>query len=63
MRAVTHTAAWMSFTERAVGSLEPGKLADLAVLDRDYLGCPEQDIRKIKVLLPMIGGKVVLEQN
>jgi predicted amidohydrolase YtcJ len=63
LRAITHTAAWMSFSERAVGSLEAGKLADLAVLDRDYLGCPEQDIRKIRVLLTMVGGKVVLEQN
>ena len=63
LRAITHAAAWMSFSERAVGSLEAGKLADLAVLDRDYLGCPEEDIRKIKVLLTMVGGKVVLEQN
>jgi predicted amidohydrolase YtcJ len=50
LRAITHTAAWMSFSEQAVGSIEPGKLADLAVIDRDYLGCPEQEIRKIRVL-------------
>lgn len=48
LRAVTRTAAWMSFSEEAIGSIEPGKLADLAVIDRDYLGCPEEDIRKIK---------------
>jgi predicted amidohydrolase YtcJ len=59
LRAITHTAAWMSFSEQAIGSIEPGKFADLAVIDRDYLGCPEEDIRKIKVLLTMVGGKIV----
>jgi len=53
----------MSFSEEAIGSIEPGKLADLAVIVRDYLGCPEEDIRKIKVLLTMVGGKVVSAQN
>ena len=59
LRAITHTPAWMSFSEQAIGSIEPGKFADLAVIDRDYLSCPEEDIRKIKVLLTMVGGKIV----
>jgi predicted amidohydrolase YtcJ len=44
-------------------SADCADFADLAVIDRDYLGCPEEDIRKIKALLTMVGGKVVSEQN
>ena len=51
----------MNFNEKTVGSLEPGKLADLVVLDRDYLTCPEDEIRQIKVLRTMVGGKTVYE--
>ena len=42
-----------------MGSLETGKLADLIVLDRDYLTIPVDDILKIRVLMTMLGGKVV----
>ena len=48
--------------EDRIGSLEPGKLADLAVLDRDYLTCPEEEIRAIKVMITMLDGKVVYER-
>lgn len=42
-----------------LGSLERGKLADLIVLDKDYMTIPEKEIGKIKVLLTMVGGKIV----
>ena len=42
-----------------LGSIEPGKWADLAVLDRDYLTVPVDDIPKIRVMMTMVGGKVV----
>ncbi len=45
--------------EDKIGSIEPGKLADLAVLDKDILTCPVDDIKKTKVLTTMINGKVV----
>ncbi|NOY00365.1 MAG: amidohydrolase, partial [Verrucomicrobia bacterium] len=48
LRTVTLNPAFLSFDEKVKGSLEVGKLADLVVLDRDYLECPEDDIRKIK---------------
>lgn len=63
LRAVTRTAAYVSFSEQATGSLEPGKAADLAVLDRDYLSCPEAEIRQIGVVLTMVGGEVVFERK
>jgi predicted amidohydrolase YtcJ len=42
-----------------LGSLERGKFADLLILDNDYFSVPERDIRKIKSLLTMVGGKTV----
>ncbi|MBM3890138.1 MAG: amidohydrolase family protein, partial [Verrucomicrobia bacterium] len=62
LRAVTLWAAWLSFDEDKLGSLEPGKLADLVVIDRDYLACAEADIREIKVLRTVVGGKTVFQR-
>ena len=59
LRSMSTTAAYVNFWEKEVGSLEPGKLADLVVIDRDYLECPEEEIRQIKVLTTIVGGKVV----
>ncbi|MCX6899962.1 MAG: amidohydrolase [Verrucomicrobia bacterium] len=59
LRAVTLWPAWLSFDEDKLGSLEPGKLADLVVIDRDYLACPVKELREIKVLRTMVGGKTV----
>ena len=62
LRCVTTSAAYLSFDEDKKGSLEVGKLADLAVLDRNYLTCAESDILTSKVLLTMIDGKIVYQQ-
>jgi predicted amidohydrolase YtcJ len=43
------------------GSLEPGKLADMAVLDTDLLTCAEEQIAKTTVLRTYVGGKLVYE--
>lgn len=55
----TINGAWMSFDEADRGSLEPNKLADLAVLDRDYMTIPVEDVGNIQSLLTVVGGKVV----
>ena len=52
-------AAYFQFEEKEKGSLEVGKLADLVVLDRDYLTCPEDEIRKIEPVTTFVDGKVV----
>jgi predicted amidohydrolase YtcJ len=59
LKSMTTWGAYYLLREQAMGSLEPGKLADLIVLDRDYLTVPVDDIPKIRVLLTMVGGKIV----
>ena len=57
--AHTRSNAEILFKEKKLGSLEPGKFADLLVLDRDYLSVPADDIRKLSPVITMLGGKVV----
>jgi predicted amidohydrolase YtcJ len=45
-----------------LGSLEEGKYADLLVIDRDYFTVPEQDILKVRPLMTMVGGRMVVLQ-
>ncbi len=59
LRAYTIGSAWFSFDENKRGSLEPGKLADLAVLTKDYMTVPVAEIGGIESLLTMVGGKIV----
>jgi len=58
LRLATAANKWFIW-EDDLGSIEVGNHADLAVLDRDVLTVPEDDIRKTKSLLTIIGGKVV----
>ena len=45
--------------EEKIGSVERGKLADLAVLDRDYFTVPDTDIKKIRSVFTIVDGKIV----
>ncbi|MCC7346759.1 MAG: amidohydrolase [Variibacter sp.] len=59
LRLYTQGSAWFSHDERRRGTLAPGMLADLAVLDADYMSVPTGEIGRIQSLLTMVGGKVV----
>lgn len=59
LRLYTQGSAWFAFDEGARGTLETGRLADLAVLDRDYLTVPLADMGATRSLLTMVGGRVV----
>ena len=59
LRAFTMGGAYYTFEENQRGSLEPGKLADLAVLSGDLLDIPEDRIPDLHSLLTMVGGRVV----
>jgi predicted amidohydrolase YtcJ len=59
LRCATVNGAYLTFDEDRKGSLEPGKLADLAVLSADPLTVPESAIRDITADMTMVGGKIV----
>jgi predicted amidohydrolase YtcJ len=59
LRFYTQGSAWFSKDENRRGSLEPGKFADLAVLTKDYLTVPVDQVGGIESLLTMVGGKIV----
>lgn len=59
LRLYTIGSAWFTFDEGRKGSIEVGKLADLAVLNADYLTVPEDQIRSLQSLLTVVGGRVV----
>jgi predicted amidohydrolase YtcJ len=50
-------AAYFQFEEKDKGSLEIAKLADMVVIDRDYLTCAEDSIKDIEPVMRFIGGK------
>jgi len=62
LRTLTTWAAWLSFDEDKLGSIEPGKLADFVVLDRDYLSCPTEQIKEIRPKLTVLNGKTVFSK-
>lgn len=63
LRSFTIWAAYGEFNEDIKGSLEVGKLADLVVLDRDIMTCPEEDIKDTQALMTVSGGEVVFTRD
>jgi predicted amidohydrolase YtcJ len=61
--AYTRHNAFFVFQEDNLGAIQPGKLADLVVLDRDYLTVPADQIKDIKPVLTMVGGRIVYDVN
>jgi urease alpha subunit len=59
LRLYTVGSAWFSSEEEEKGSIEEGKLADLAVLSADYFSVAEEQIKRIESVLTMVDGKVV----
>ncbi|MFQ6052944.1 MAG: amidohydrolase family protein, partial [Candidatus Bathyarchaeia archaeon] len=59
IRVYTINGAYLEGTEELKGSLEPGKLADMVVLDRDILTVDPGEIIGTKVLMTIVGGEVV----
>jgi len=59
LQMYTTGSAWFAHDEDRRGSLEAGKLADLAVLSKDYMKAPIEEIGAIESLLTMLGGRIV----
>src|SRR5262249_36288564 len=59
--AHTRKNANFVFQENNLGSIQPGKLADMLVLDRDYLTIPPDQIKDIKPVMTLVGGRIVYD--
>ena len=59
LRTFTRANAWFLRMEDRIGSIEPGKLGDLVVLDRDYFTVPDEEIKQIRSVLTIVGGTIV----
>ncbi len=62
LRSYTINGAFASFQEDILGSLTPGKLADIAVLSKDIMTVPEEEIPTAEVLYTIVGGKIVYQK-
>ncbi|MBK8503703.1 MAG: amidohydrolase [Saprospiraceae bacterium] len=63
LQMYTINNAFASFEEDIKGSIEPGKLADLAVISEDLLTCAEDRIKEIQVVLTMVDGNIVFDNG
>jgi predicted amidohydrolase YtcJ len=61
LRLYTINNAFLNREEKDKGTLEVGKLADMILIDRDFLTCPLRDIPETRVVKTIVGGKVVYE--
>jgi predicted amidohydrolase YtcJ len=59
--AYTLTSAYAEFQEKEKGTIEPGKLADLAVLSQDIFSVPIPELPKTESIMTIVGGKVIYE--
>ncbi len=59
LRLFTAGGAWISSEEAKKGTLEPGKLADVVILNADYFSIPVDEVKDLESVLTMVGGKVV----
>ncbi|KPK74410.1 MAG: amidohydrolase, partial [Phycisphaerae bacterium SM23_30] len=63
IKGYTIWAAYATFQEEVLGSIEVGKLADMVVLDKDILEIEPKEILTTQVLYTIVGGKIVYEKN
>jgi len=59
LRLFTRNNAWFLRMEEKIGTIETGRLADLAVLDRDYFAVPDVQIKQIRSVLTVVDGRIV----
>ena len=57
--AATRSNAYLMFQEGQIGAIKPGLLADMLVLDRDYLTVPVEEIKEILPVATIVGGRIV----
>jgi len=63
VKCYTLNGAYASFEENLKGSVEPGKLADIAVFEKDLTETPPEEIRNIKAYMTLVGGKILYHKG
>ena len=63
LRAYTSGSAYASFEEKIKGTLEPNKLADFVLIDRDLTRIPPEQIREAHIMMTIVGGRVVYARD
>jgi predicted amidohydrolase YtcJ len=63
LRMYTINVAYSCWQDDVRGSIEPRKLADFVVLDRDILSCEDEEIRELQVLQTYLGGELVFDND
>jgi predicted amidohydrolase YtcJ len=63
LRTFTLEGTWLTREEAIKGSIEVGKLADMAVLGRDYFAVPDEEIKDIQTDMTIVGGQVVWQRD
>ncbi len=59
VKGFTLDAAYASFEEGVKGSVEPGKLADITILDRDLTEIPSEGIKDVPIYMTLVGGEIL----
>jgi predicted amidohydrolase YtcJ len=63
LRSYTVDAAYAAFLEDDLGTLMPGKLADLVILSKDIMTVPDEEILTIEAVVTIVGGQVAFERG
>ncbi len=63
IKGFTRWAAYAAFQDSILGSIEPGRLADIVVMSKNILTIPPEEIPTAKVDMTIVGGNVVYERK
>jgi predicted amidohydrolase YtcJ len=61
LKLYTANNGWFLHEENQIGTIEPGRLGDLVVLSHDYFAVPDEDLKKIRSVLSVVGGRIVYD--
>lgn len=63
LRLFTRENAWFITRDKTIGTIEPGKHADIVVLDQDYFKCTDEEIKEIRSDLTIVSGAIVHQDD
>jgi predicted amidohydrolase YtcJ len=63
LKLYTADNGWFLREEHQLGSIEAGKLADLAILNADYFTVPDERLKQIRSVMSVVGGRIVHDEG